>query len=199
MAAWTRRLEQRRYNMNGSLDTSFGINGQLATAGSGNAMGLLNTGEFLVGGNLIYNLGILNAGFGPSTGFAVSRYQGGGVTDGKFGNHGGTFTAITPSSSYANVVTSGLGIQSSGDIVLLGTAMNIYGLAFALVRYTPTGELDTTFGTNGTVITTFGSDLINASGIAMQSDGKIVAVGSYTSPVQGSPDYGYKLARYLGQ
>jgi Domain of unknown function (DUF5122) beta-propeller len=76
-------------------------------------------------------------------------------------------------------VTSGLGVQSSGDIVILGTASNIEALGFALARYTLTGQLDTTFGNKGTVHTSFGSSFVNANGLAIQSDGKIVAVGSF--------------------
>ena len=43
---------------------------------------------------------------------------------------------------------------------------------------TPAGSLDTSFGTNGTVTTTINmNDYVNALGI--QSDGKIVAAGTY--------------------
>ena len=41
------------------------------------------------------------------------------------------------------------------------------------------GQLDTTFGTNGTVTTGFGFASVIANGLAIQSDGKMVAVGSY--------------------
>jgi uncharacterized delta-60 repeat protein len=185
-----------RYTSNGNLDASFGINGQMATAGPANAMVLLSTGEFLVGGSVISSLTVLNEGFGPSTGFAVSRYQGGGITDGKFGSHGGTLTAL---SGFPNVNTSGLGVEPSGAIVVLGTPNNIQSLGFALARYTPTGQLDTTFGINGTVITTFGTDFVTANAVAIESDGKIVAVGNYQTDGQVNVDVGYKLARYLGQ
>ena len=70
---------------------------------------------------------------------------------------------------------------------------------FALARYTPTGQLDTTFGTDGTVITSFGTTTVTANGLAIQSDQKIVAVGNYTTTEGGSFDTGFKLARYLGQ
>lgn len=76
--------------------------------------------------------------------------------------------------------------------------------AFALARYTATGQLDTTFGTNGTVVTTFGGGIqepsISANGLAIQSDSKIVAVGGYSVfvPFHGT-DTAFKLVRYLGQ
>jgi uncharacterized delta-60 repeat protein len=45
-----------RYTAKGTLDTSFGINGQFATTGPANAMVPLATGEFLVGGSVISSL-----------------------------------------------------------------------------------------------------------------------------------------------
>jgi uncharacterized delta-60 repeat protein len=95
-------------------------------------------------------------------------------------------------------------VQPSGDIVTLGTANQSGQTAFALARYTATGQLDTTFGTNGTVVTSFGGSLqvpsVSANGLAIQSDGKIVAVGGYSVfvPYHGF-DTAFKVIRYLGQ
>jgi uncharacterized delta-60 repeat protein len=177
-----------RYNSNGSLDTSFGINGQLATAGPGNAMALLNTGELVIGGSLTSSIS------GPTAGFAVSRYQGIGVTDPAFATHGGV---VTPVPGLPTLATSGLGVQSTGDIVVLGTASeNNTSDNFGLARYTPTGQLDSAFGTNGIVTTSIGTSTLSANDLAIQSDGKIVAIGSFT--IQGG-DSGFVLTRYLGQ
>jgi hypothetical protein len=75
---------------------------------------------------------------------------------------------------------------------------------FALARYTASGQLDTTFGTDGTVVTSFGSaqnpPSVSANGLTIQSDGKIVAVGSYSIfvPYHGF-DTAFKVVRYLGK
>jgi uncharacterized delta-60 repeat protein len=178
-----------RYDSNGSLDSSFGVNGQVATVGPGNAMALLSTGELVVGGSLTSSLS------GPTVGFAVSRYRSVGVIDGTFGTHGGS---VTPIPNYSTVAASGIGVQSSGDVVELGTASP--AAAFALARYTPKGQLDNSFGTNGTVTTTLGTTSLSANGMAIQADGNIVVVGSYTTSLpNGEFDTGFKLARYLGQ
>ena len=71
--------------------------------------------------------------------------------------------------------------------------------AFALARYTPTGQLDTTFGTSGSVTTAFGTTTVAASGLAIQADSNIVAVGGYSTTKPNGTDVGFKLARYLGQ
>jgi uncharacterized delta-60 repeat protein len=63
------------------------------------------------------------------------------------------------------------------------------GREFALARYTPSGALDPTFGSSGIVITPQ-ADVLN--GLAIQADGKIIAVGG---PDGGSP-MASVLARY---
>jgi uncharacterized delta-60 repeat protein len=174
-----------RYHSNGSLDTSFAINGQLGTTGPANTLLLLGSGEFLAGGNLNIKVN------GP-VGFAVSRYQAVGVIDAKFGTHGGV---ATPLPNFSTTVTSGLGVQSSGDIVTLATALVPHTpQVFALARYTATGQLDHTFGKNGTVTTSFGTTTVAANGLAIQSDDKIVTFGCFAT---SQSDAGFKLARYL--
>ncbi len=188
-----------QYDSNGSLDTTFGIGGQLASPGTAAGLVLLGTGDFLAAGSLTNN-SILIPFFAP-TGFAISRYLSAGVTDATFGGNGGTVTFVP---GYGTVATSGLAAQPSGDIVTLGTASASALTAFALARYTPAGQLDTTFGTNGTVITTFGGGIyapsVSANGLTIQSDGKIVVVGSYSVfvPYHGV-DTAFKVIRYLGQ
>jgi hypothetical protein len=60
----------------------------------------------------------------------------------------------------------------------------------ALARYLANGHRDMTFGTQGLVTTSFGnSTTAGISGPAIQTDGKIVAVGSDSA--------GLIVARYL--
>jgi uncharacterized delta-60 repeat protein len=189
-----------QYDSNGALDTTFGIGGQLASPGTAAGLALLATGEFLAGGTLTNN-SIFPVGGAASSGFTVSRYLAAGVTDASFGTNGGTFTVVPV---YQSITTSGLAVQPSGDIVTVGTAAHSPQTAFSLARYTPTGQLDTTFGNNGTVVTTFGGGIqtpsIGANALAIQSDGKIVAAGNYSVfvPYHGV-DTAFKIIRYLNQ
>jgi hypothetical protein len=159
-------------------------------------MVLLNAGrfagEFVVAGNLTSSVS------GPVSGFAVSGYKGVGTVDARFGTNGG---AVTPVPNFPTMVTSGLGLQSSGDFVTSGTAStSSFSTVFALARYTPAGRLDPTFGTNGIVTTSFpNTSEVTANGLAIQSDDKIVVVGNFiTSELHGQFDTGFKVARYLG-
>jgi Domain of unknown function (DUF5122) beta-propeller len=68
-----------RYNSDGTLDTTYGINGQLGATGTANAMLLLVNGQLLVGSDLISSVS------GPILGFAVTQYAAAGATNTKFG------------------------------------------------------------------------------------------------------------------
>jgi uncharacterized delta-60 repeat protein len=188
-----------QYESNGSLDTTFGIAGQLASPGTAAGVVVLGAGDFLAGGSLTNNS--VQIPYGALSGFAVSRYLGVGITDATFGTNGGNVTGVP---NYPIVAASGLAVQASGDIVTLGTATTTSQTVFALARFTPSGQLDNTFGTNGTVVTQFGGGIqvpsVSANGLAIQSDGKIVAVGGYTVfvPYHGF-DTAFKIVRYLGQ
>jgi uncharacterized delta-60 repeat protein len=76
--------------------------------------------------------------------------------------------------------------------VVVGTSDNGSGTSeFAVARFNVDGSLDTSFSTDGLVTTSFSAGNDVGSGIAVQSDGKIVVVGtsdngSGTSPVSTS-------------
>lgn len=89
-----------------------------------------------------------------------------------------------------------MALQPDGKIVVGGYAVNVSGNKdFALVRYNYDGSLDTTFNGTGKVVTDFNGTSDRVWGIALQSDGKIVAAGETVSAVfPGTNDIA--LARY---
>ena len=97
------------------------------------------------------------------------------------------------------VTAAGMGLESNGDIVELGTLANGSLGAFGLVRYTSQGQLDTSFGSGGTVTTSFGNNATTiASAIAIQSDDKIVVAGTVvTAELHGQFNTALVVARYL--
>ena len=97
-----------------------------------------------------------------------------GQLDNTFGQGGIVTTAIDViGSCFANSVA----IQSDGKIVAAGSSYFGGRRDFAVVRYNTNGQLDNTFGTNGIVTTPVGTLDDNLNSVAIQSDGKIVAVG----------------------
>lgn len=191
-----------RFNPNGSLDAVFGVVGQTPTVGEPLAIAALATGKFIIAGTL--DSGVPSLGRTTPQGFVLTRYNANGTIDASFGIHGSVVTTF-PGNSYAAALA--LAVQSNGDIVAAGgTALNnpVLGqepVDFALVRYTPNGQLDTSFGNNGRVKTGLGNNGANTasiSALAIQADGNIVAVGSNVPPNFTDPKPGFTLARYLG-
>jgi uncharacterized delta-60 repeat protein len=170
-----------RYNVNGSLDTSFDGDGKVTTDFPGgndlcNAVVIQPDGKIVVAGG--------NAGD-----FALARYNLDGSLDTSFGNHGRVLTDFFGGFDSAQAVA----LQSDGKIIAAGigapSATGSNG-DFALARYNPNGSLDTTFGVNGKVTTDFAGQTEQARAVAVQPDGKIVAAGG------GNFGHSFELARY---
>ena len=188
-----------RYTSTGALDTSFGVSGQVADLG-GNAIIPLTNGEFVAVGSLVTETAPPPAP-NNTQGFSVVGYNAKGVIEPKFGTNGAAVTTF-PSNTYS--LAFAVAVQSNGDIFAGGeTAPSNPALGgtgpidFALARYTSSGQLDTTFGTDGLVTTDVGNSTF-ITALAIQSDGKILALGSNANPA-GESNPGFTLARYLAQ
>src|SRR5215204_6359414 len=85
----------------------------------------------------------------------------------------------------------GMALAPHGKIVAVGQT-GTGGYNWALARYNPNGALDPTFSGDGKQTTDFGGEpgIDVATAVAMQTDGKIVAVG------RGGPEGDFALARY---
>ena len=177
-----------RYNPDGTLDLTFNTTGKVLTDFSG--FGSYDTLQALA----IQSDGkIVAAGRSNASGhsnFAVARYTATGVLDGTFNATGKVLTVFDAGSAMANAVV----IQSDGKIVAVGLFDdgNPGGVDFALARYNTDGTSDSTFNSTGKVVTNIGGFDVGY-GVAIQSDGKIVASGS--SDVNGTSDFA--LLRYL--
>ena len=86
-----------------------------------------------------------------------------------------------------------MALQGNGKIVAVGAADALGASTFALARYNPDGSLDTSFSGDGRQTTDFGGPGDAANGVALQGDGKIVAVGF---SCVGVGHYNFALARY---
>ncbi|MBK9716660.1 MAG: T9SS type A sorting domain-containing protein [Saprospiraceae bacterium] len=104
-----------------------------------------------------------------------------------FDNDGKVVTAVGNYDNYGYSIA----IQSDGKILVVGYSNNGSNEDFTLIRYNTNGSLDSSFNSNGIVITDFGFDDYGRS-ISLQSDGKIVVAG-YSN--NGS-NYDFALLRY---
>jgi uncharacterized delta-60 repeat protein len=163
-----------RYNLNGSLDTTFSGDGKQTTdfGGGGdiaNAVAIQGDGK------------IVAAGQGTGN-FALARYNLNGSLDPTFSGDGKQTTDFGGSDT-----ANGVAVQADGKIIAVGSGGSLFE-NFALARYDPNGTLDPSFSEDGTQTNSFGGD-DEATGVAVQPDGKIVAVGSIGAS-------GFALARY---
>ena len=161
-----------RYNPGGSLDPSFSGDGMQTTDFGGSD---LATGVALQGDGRIV---VVGRGGPLPRGFALARYNPNGSLDTSFSGDGKQRTGFGGSDDGARAVA----LQANGKIVTVGRGGP--GGDFALARYNPNGTLDTSFSGDGKQRTGFGTQ---ATGVALQADGRIVAVG-------GGGDF--ELARY---
>ena len=120
----------------------------------------------------------------------VARYNVDGSLDVTFGG-GGIVT--TPIGTYAKALA--VAIQADGKIVVGGRSGTLFQSDFTLVRYNPNGLLDTSFGTGGIVITSFGG-FAQVEDVAIQADGKIVVTGDAPSFGRSTDLSIFTVARY---
>jgi len=171
----------------GALDTSFASNGKAITDfGSDDyaeAMAVQPDGKLVV-------VGHANMGGSTGTDFVLVRFLRDGAIDPSFGTAGKVNTDIDGGSDQAFAVA----LQGDGKIVVAGSHdVSPKGKSFAVVRYNTDGSLDTTFGSGGKVVTSFGSQSDTAYAVVVQPDGKIVAGGHASTATRGID---FALARY---
>jgi len=151
-----------RFNPNGTLDNSFGVNGQVITqirefTDEICSIAVLPSGKIIAGG--LSNRGS-SSQFDPFD-VALVRYNPNGSLDTGFGTNG---IVISP---YGDWYTSAraIGIQRNGKIVVAGNS--------GVARFNANGTPDSFFGNNGLVL--LGGMIANT--MTLQDNGKIIAAG----------------------
>jgi uncharacterized delta-60 repeat protein len=176
-----------RYNLDGSLDTSFkGATQPYPSDSQGTAVKIQPSDQkIVVAGN-------------AENQFMAVRLNTDGTLDTSFNGTGIVITTAGTGKSYALAVA----IQSDNDItkIVLGGQEGTYTATtrphFALVRYMPDGTLDPSFNGDGKVSTDVGVD--GGTGEAVHalaiSGSTIIAAGSSST---GNPGQAFAVARYL--
>ncbi|OWY20891.1 T9SS C-terminal target domain-containing protein [Sphingobacteriales bacterium UPWRP_1] len=156
-----------RYDQYGNQDADFSFDGIVTTSlgftfgSSARALAIQPDGKIIAAGNY--------GGQG-----ALVRYNADGTLDYTFGSNGKVFLNIADESNLSAVA-----LQPDGKIVAAGYSfdLNTFQSYYTLMRLTANGSLDNSFGTNGIATVSDGS----FTGVAIQPDGKIVAVGTRNS------------------
>lgn len=162
-----------RYNVNGTLDTSFSGDGivrgffgytkvQLAD------VGLYPDGRIIVGGSAVDG--------GGSSHFLALRFQPNGALDPTFGGGDGIQETSLNSAPPGDHV-EGVAIYSDGRIALGGWSGSGGATDFVAIRLLQSGAPDTSFDTDGIAVIDLGSTAEYAHDVAIDSLGRIVLVG----------------------
>jgi uncharacterized delta-60 repeat protein len=175
-----------RLNANGSVDTGFGSAGTtligFVDPGDGTPLNDVATSVALRSDGKILVAGATSTGNGFTIA-ALARLNPDGTPDGSFGGGLGG-RAQGPGRAIVNLpgLVSDLALDAQGRIVLAGTSSPTPGgdgstRAFLARADADAVSLDSTFGTRGTAVIGFGGDQDGLDAMALQPDGKIVAVG----------------------
>lgn len=170
-----------RYNMDGTLDSSFSGDGKQTTPffGTGDdeaySLTLQPDGKIILAGR-------------SSNDFALARYNPDGTLDISFDTDGKLSTTFGTGTDVAYSVA----VKPDGKIIVAGYSYNGSDNDFALAQYNPEGTMDIDFNSSGKLVSNFGmsEDAINS--VALQPDGKIVAIG-YS---HNGMNYYFALTRY---
>ena len=162
-------LTLARYNEDGSLDASFGSGG-IVTLGSVPSL-TRGHGEVLVQeDDKIVIGGVFGVTFRDFEMLTV-RFTNDGSLDPGFNGTGISVTDVGPGAALATA------LQSDSKIVQAGYTSSAGGRQdLTVIRHNADGTLDTGFGVNGRVVT-FLAGTSAARGLAINEDGKIIAVG----------------------
>ena len=175
-----------RYDIDGSLDQAFGTDGKITTRvgqeDGGAAVALQPDGKVVIAGYVVD---------GSPESWLLLRYDADGVLDPTFGSGG---AVVGPNNSAEAAL--GVAIQGDAKIVAAGNITGASGTSsLGLRRYNPDGSPDTEFGTDGTAAPAIGG-AGSATAVAVQADGRIVAVGSLDNGPDAA-DFG--VFRFLGE
>ena len=177
-----------RLNANGTLDTSFGTNGQtLLDLDSNNndeatSMVTQADGKILIAG---FTTASPAGGTGNSGNYnyGVVRLNADGSRDTSFGNNGQILLDLGSNDERACSVVP----QSDGKVLIAGTTTaGGPDTNYGVVRLNANGSFDTSFGTNGQTLLGLGSGTRDeATSMVTQADGKILIAGTTTAQPNG--------------
>jgi uncharacterized delta-60 repeat protein len=165
-----------RLNANGTIDSTFGINGIVLPGGSSKpeyleAVAIQTDGKIVTAGNL-WDPAETNRDF------FIARFLNDGTPDSTFSFDGIQTTDYGLGSGFGHDYGRSLAIAGDGKLLVGGTTINGGLQDFVVVRYNSDGSLDNTFGVGGFVTTDFNTNEDLGFSLAINSDAKILLAGS---------------------
>ncbi|MBL7914419.1 MAG: T9SS type A sorting domain-containing protein [Bacteroidia bacterium] len=161
-----------RYDSAGALDTTFGQGGVTLIPKAG-FIGLYDC-EVQADGKIVACGSFDDTGGGSNHDFVILRLNDNGTPDSTFAGDG----VLEVSVSNDRDILQSVILQPDGKIMVAGYAGNSTVAGdFALLRLNSDGSFDTSFGSNGLVLTDFGGSMDIGSMVVLQPDLKVVLCG----------------------
>ena len=161
----------------GTLDPTFGTGGTVTTNFGGVSVTPLAAIEQSNGDIAVVTA--LGTSVPGDENFALVRYKSNGKLI-------GTTTAAFLNDTMNSPIA--VAVQSNGNIVVAGIASSANQPdVFAIARFTPTGQLDSTFGNGGLVTTSFTGVVPAVTAVIVQPNGQIVVGGASASGLRHVP------------
>lgn len=177
-----------RYNQNGTVDSSFGFNGSAKVDSSDNFATIDNSGITVQDDGKICVTMVKD--LLTTYDVIIARLTPNGILDNTFGNLGKVTKGIRDFD-----IPKDIALQSDHKIVVTGAAQDYsQRSSIFLIRYNVNGVLDSSFGVNGIVTTSIGSQSCGPNSMLIQPDGKIVITGANLN----AGDEEVCTVRYLG-
>ncbi|MFK7782231.1 hypothetical protein, partial [Psychroserpens sp.] len=172
-----------KFNSDGTIDTSFAINGvryfDLNNNSKFEAIQIQDDGKLVIVGN-------------RSAAMTIVRLTDNASYDNTFSGDGRSSPALGAAASFGKSIW----IQPDGKIIVSGNmndAVNTDAQS-AIIRYLTNGELDTTFSDTGILKFLIGDGYQGGSFSAFQPNGKLIVGGDFNDSTSNSPDlYLYRL------
>lgn len=166
-----------RYNANGTIDHTFGIEGKAVTdfVSVNNNYSYIHSIHLQPDGKIIVLGATGMQGFFPQIG--IVRYNADGTMDSGFGNNGKIISELAPYGTYG----SKLLLLPDGKFLI--TSLKFYqgdpDYYIGIERYTADGLVDTSFGTDGQAASSWGGGQNIPASMALLPDGRFVVAGTY--------------------
>ncbi len=167
-----------RFNINGSLDESFGTNGKTIITGVENAemtqdfaaLAIQEDGKIIGCGRVVGN------NIDRYSDIAIIRLDANGKLDNSFSNNGVLILNLKSEDQVTD-----LALQTDGKILITGRIKetDIDRTEGFVVRILSDGNYDETFGENGIRFTSFNYAILHVKSLTLQQDNKILICGEY--------------------
>lgn len=178
-----------RYNKDGSLDETFGKGGKVVTHLNGGDSCMVRHISIDLDGNIVVAVALANRISSSETGntpqpiyIALIRYHPNGDPDETFGENGVVMIHLVGDHFGDSGNIYGMDADRAGNIILLYSTDRMQEFPIMhMLRYSRNGDMDTTFGENGKVVTGLAdwhqwNRVVNRP-IAIDNAGKILIVG----------------------